>query len=138
MTEFNEQKIAHLSLIQGVIVRMGSNAFSLKALAVTIAAAAIALAGARPSGMEIFPLAGLLPVVLFWWMDAQYVHIEKCYRELYNAVRKDKNVEAFCMDYKPYKKDVEGVVCISVWNWSVTPFFGTVSFVLIVAYYFLK
>lgn len=138
MAKLDDQKIAHLGMIQGVIVRMGSNAFALKALAVTIAAAVIALAGARQSGMEIFPLAGLLPVVLFWMMDAQYLHIEKCFRELYDAVRRGEDVEQFSMNYTPYKKRVDGLLKLIVWNWSITPFYATVSLVLVAAYYFLK
>ena len=138
MAKLTEHQIAHLGLIQGVVVRMGSNAFALKALAVTIASAVIALAGARPSGMEFFPLAGLLPVVLFWGLDAQYLHIEKCFRKLYDAVRTGESVEAFSMDYTPYKSKVEGWLKLSIWNWSITPFFATVALVLVATYYFLK
>jgi hypothetical protein len=43
----SDQQIAHLGMIQGVINRMASNSFALKALAVTIAAAILAIAGAQ-------------------------------------------------------------------------------------------
>lgn len=125
-------------MIQGVIIRVASNAFSLKAMAVTIAAAMIAFAGAGSSGMEIFPLAGLLPVLLFWIMDAQYLRVEKCYRCLYDAVRNNSFDDKFSMDYKPFKKDVEKLFHLIFWNWSVTPLFSAVSLSLFATYYFLN
>ena len=138
MTKLDAQVTAHLGMIQGVIVRMGANTFALKAMAITIAAAVIALAGARPEGMEHYPLIGLLPALLFWAMDARYLHIEKCYRKLYNTIRTGGDVDSFSMDYKPFQNEVDSTIKIIFCNWSVTPFFASISLALIASYCFLK
>ena len=47
MAEQNQQdesiRIAHLTMLQGVITRMGANSFTLKALAATFGSAAVAV-----------------------------------------------------------------------------------------------
>jgi len=95
MPNHDEATIAHLNMLQGVINRMASSSFALKALAVMIAAAVIALASTQQFGRPILPVAGLLPVVVFWLMDAQYLRLEKLYRALYDDVRKGGKVEAY-------------------------------------------
>jgi len=113
MTAPSEAVIRHLEVIQGVINRMSSNAFALKALAGTITAAVVAYTGAVEAPTYKILLAGIVPVAVFWFMDAQYLRQEKLFRELYNGVRKGEIVEAFDMDYTRYSEKVSGVVCIA-------------------------
>ena len=131
MVQHDEVTIAHLSMIQGVINRMASNSFALKALTVTIAAAVIALAGTQQSAPLILPIAGLLPVVLFWLADSQYLQLERLYRALYDDVRKDGQVEAFSMDCGPYKAEVASVLRLAV-SWSLVWFYTAIVLVLVV------
>ena len=42
MTEYNDASIAHMTMIQGVISRLETNALTLKALAMTLATAVLA------------------------------------------------------------------------------------------------
>ena len=67
---YNEATIAHMSMIQGVIARLETNCFTLKALAMTLAVAILAFLGSVPKPNWIYPVAGCFPVVVFWVMDA--------------------------------------------------------------------
>ena len=98
MTGLSEGKIAHLGMVQGIINRMASNSFALKALAVTIAAAIIALTGTQVSSLSTTSYVGIFPVLVFWHMDAKYLRLERLYRRLYDHIRNDKDVEAFSMN----------------------------------------
>ncbi len=81
----DEKKIAHLSMIQAVISRMGANAFAVKTWAVAIIAALFAVAVAQAKQLPFF--GAILPVVVFWLMDAYYLRQERLWRRLYDAVR---------------------------------------------------
>ncbi len=45
MDKHDEMSIAHMSMIQGIVTRLETNSFTLKALAMTIAAAILAFVG---------------------------------------------------------------------------------------------
>lgn len=45
MDKYHEVSIAHISMIEGIITRLETNAFTLKALAMTLATAVLALVG---------------------------------------------------------------------------------------------
>lgn len=79
MPELSESHIAHLGIIQGVINRMASNSFALKALTVTIAAAMIAIMGTQQDIPPSVSYAGLVPVIVFWLMDAKYLRLDRLY-----------------------------------------------------------
>jgi hypothetical protein len=79
-------QIKHLEMIQGVINRMGQNSFAIKGWAVTLLAAAFALAMASTS-----PAPGAVATgaaVAFWWMDAFFLDQERRFRGLYDKVRR--------------------------------------------------
>ena len=58
MFELSDQQVRRLEFIQGVINRMASNSFTLKALAGTITAAVLAYAGATKVAQPVLVLAG--------------------------------------------------------------------------------
>jgi len=126
MTEPSEAVIHHLQFIQGVISRMNSNAFALKALAATITAAVLAYTGAVQDATFELLLAGVVPVVVFWLMDAQYLRQERLFRKLYDGVRKGEIAEPFDMNFKKYEEDVDGVFDIAL-SWSVFWFYLTLG-----------
>lgn len=76
--------VKHLEFIQGVINRHNANSFMLKGWAITIASALYALAGTvnEPS----LVLISLVPIILFWGLDAFYLSNERCFVDLYRAV----------------------------------------------------
>ncbi len=74
----------HLEFIQGVINRHNSNSFTLKGWSITLISALFALSGAISEPNVV--LIGLIPVILFWGLDAFYLSKERCFVDLYNAV----------------------------------------------------
>src|SRR3989344_2221744 len=99
-----ENKRAHLSMIQGVINRMGGNLFFLKGWAMTLI---VGLFAASISFNGNWYLQPILTGVLFflWGFDAYFLSLERCYCDLYDAIRKKKEDEIdFLMDGFDFKK----------------------------------
>lgn len=99
---------AHLSMIQGVIGRMGQNAFNAKTWAITVMAAVFALG---PTLGTTTTSTGMIVValLLFWSMDAYFLRQEHLFRRLYEAaVRGD--VPTFSMDTSPRSDGVGSTV----------------------------
>ena len=131
MVELTENQVRHLEAIQHVITRLAGNCFALKALAGTIAAAVIAYAGATANSSPWVAGAGILPSVVFWLMDAQYLRLERLFRKLYDGVRQGDVDEPFDMNIIPYNSQVESVWRIAI-SWSVVWFYLILVVVLIV------
>ena len=75
-------RIAHLTMLQGVITRMGANSFTLKALAATFGSAAVAVMATVGTPSPYYAVAAIVPMIIFWLMDAQYLRLERAYRKL--------------------------------------------------------
>jgi sensor c-di-GMP phosphodiesterase-like protein len=133
MKQNTQQKIAHLGMIQGVINRLASNASSMKALAGTIAAAAIALYGTMNSTHWVFLASAALPVIIFWLMDTRYLRIERAYRHLYDRVRKGEQHEEFSMEYQPFLTEIPSFIEL-FGSWSVAWFYGVILVTFVVIY----
>ena len=128
--------VAHLSMIQGVVNRLETNSFTLKALAMTLASAVLAFLGSVKNPHVIFAVAGSLPVIVFWLMDAQYLRLGRIFRRLYNGVRQGEVTEPFTMDYKLYAKLEKSVLRIAI-SWSVGWFYGAILVAFLTVSYFL-
>ena len=76
-------RVAHLTLLQGVVTRMGANSFKLKALAATFGSAGIAIMATMQNPSPYYPVAAVIPIVIFWLMDAQYLRLERGYRHMF-------------------------------------------------------
>jgi hypothetical protein len=131
-----QTKLTHLQMIQGVISRMASDVQTLKTLAVSVTGAVVALA--QPSGGATNWLVwiSLLPIFVFWWLSAHSLHVERSYRQLYDLVRQDKEVETLSMDWRKYN---DGVACTIKLAFSITillPYAAT-AIVLILTAVFL-
>ena len=135
MSEFDDKKIAHLGMIQGVVSRLETNCFTLKALAMTITAAVLAFLGTIEHPSCIYPLAAIIPLVIFWLMDAQYLRLGRLFRRLFDGVRKGEIQEPFTMCIEQYIKEEQSVLRIA-FSWSIFWFYGTllVAFVGIILF----
>lgn len=162
MTNDKDDIIKHLEMIQGIINRMAANSFVLKGWSVTAGAALLALA-VQTKNYSFMALV-LIPVVAFWALDAYYLHRERLYRRLFDAVRigleqtpsgsasssgqvlaapvtlskpASASVSPFCMDTTPYRADVN-----SWWRCLGTPVVsgvhGTVALVTALIAYFWR
>ena len=124
MSEFDDKRIAHLGMIQGVVSRLETNCFTLKALAMTLTAAVLAFLGTIEHPSCIYPLAAIIPLIIFWLMDAQYLRLGRLFRRLFDGVRKGEIQEPFTMCVEPYVKDEQSVLRIA-FSWSIFWFYGT-------------
>ena len=86
MIENNYDLIEHLKLIEQQVQRMADNSFKIKNWAITIIGGGLLywLKGdvAKQDRHWLIGLI-LLATCMFWWLDAYYLTLEKCYRELY-------------------------------------------------------
>jgi hypothetical protein len=100
----SEDLAAHLQMIQGVIGRMGQNAFNAKTWAVTVMAAVVALGPQFTSGPKDAGIV-VLALVLFWTMDAYFLRQEHLFRALYAAAVRGE-APMFSMDASPHAASV--------------------------------
>ena len=121
-SESESIKIAHLTLIQGIITRMGSNSFTLKALSASFGSAAIAVMAAVDRPSISYAIAALIPILIFWLMDAQYLRYERAYRDLFDKVRKGEEVDAYDLNAAPFMGNFPAVLRIAA-TWSVSLFY---------------
>jgi len=116
-TEDNGGKAAHLQMIQGVITRMAGNSFALKTLSVTLAAAVTAYSGAVPTALRFATIGGILSIVVFWLLDAQYLRLERLFRYLYDQIRAKETTD-YSMGVSEFLSQVESTPRIA-FSWSV-------------------
>ena len=95
-----DELVKHLEFIQAIIARQASNSFLLKAWSVTLVGALFALAAKDADAR--FAYLPLVPVLVFWVLDAYYLCQENRFRDLYNWVRKGME------DITPQKRDAIG------------------------------
>lgn len=103
-----DNKRAHLAMIQGVIDRMGGNLFFLRGWVITLMAALFAATISFSTNPYLqMTLAGA--VLFFWGIDAYFLSLERCYRDLYDAVRRknedDVDFSMDCRDFRKFAKD---------------------------------
>ena len=107
-------RIAHLTMLQGVITRMGANSFTLKALAATFGSAAVAVMATVETPSPYYAVVAIVPMIIFWLMDAQYLRLERAYRKLYDHIRKGEEVEAYSLEATPFMRDTASVLRLVV------------------------
>ena len=97
--KYSEDVRQHLSFIQGVITRMNSNSFSMKGWMVAIVSALCAVYAANPcsEASYIYFIAAIIADILFCFLDAYYLKMEKEYRKLYDKVLKSPEETDFNM-----------------------------------------
>jgi len=77
----SQEKIKHLEFIQSVITRMNTNSFQVKGLAITLVSAILAFAASTKEYNML--ILAVIELVVFWHLDAYYLHQERLFRELY-------------------------------------------------------
>jgi hypothetical protein len=131
----NEILHKEIDLIQGVINRMAYNSFLLKGWTVSIIVAVLALTADTllTNDITFFALILLLPLIAFWYLDAFFLHKEKCYRELYNWVienRPTTNEHQYSLNYKRFENKVDSTICI-MFSETLRVFYGLIAIILI-------
>lgn len=114
--------IEHLKMVQSIISRMAGNSTQMKTWTVSLVTAIFAFSGLSEEPHWLIGVGGCIPIVALWWMDARYLHLEKCYRALHEAIVGGQDITPFDLDYRPYAKSVDSVWKIA-WSWSVRWFY---------------
>ena len=96
----NDDDRQYIEMLQGNIERMASNSANCKTWMVTIVSALMALQCSMDD-LNWWILSGMLPILLFWYLDVYYLHLERVMRnretDFLNMLR-DK-------DFERYKKE---------------------------------
>lgn len=123
-----------IDLIQGVITRMANNSFLLKGWLITLIAVILALSKDTILIRDITYLGIIIcfPVFVFWYLDAFFLHTERCYRKLYEWViqnRENTDEHLYSLNYKRFEKDVQSVIRI-MFSETLFPFYGLTIIIL--------
>jgi hypothetical protein len=84
---------------------MNGNSFMIKGWSITLISALFALAAKDTN--PCFAIVAYFPCVMFWGLDASFLHQEKLFRALYDNVRTDEAAESFAMDTAPFRDQVD-------------------------------
>jgi hypothetical protein len=138
------EEILHkeIDLIQGVINRMASNSFLLKGWLVSLIVVILALTKDTivATQLSYFSLILLLPVVVFWYLDAFFLHKEKCFRKLYEWVIANRSTSTdhlYNLDYKRFENNEKSILNI-MFSKTLFPFYGLIVIILIVLTFYNK
>lgn len=110
----NDDDRQYIEMLQGNIERMAGNSANCKTWMVTIVSALIALQCSIDDS-NWWILLGILPIVLFWYLDVYYLHLERGMRNLetdFLNMFRDEDFEKYgnkLFNFKPYmikKKDL--------------------------------
>lgn len=125
----NLEEVLHkeIDLVQDIIKRMAGNSFLVKGWLITLFTTAMVFIKDLPTSNNLLfaILAILFAIVSFWYIDAFFLHKEKCYRALYEHIisnRESANRKLYSLDYRPFVKDIPNVLKL-MWNTTIFPFY---------------
>ena len=129
----------YLQMLQGVITRMAGNSASCKTWCVTLVAAIAAL-GVNAEEHRLVLLA-LLPIFIFFLLDAYYLGLERDFRDKYNTfvgrIHQEEASENELFQLKPPKgwwRRV-GITAAAAGSASIMPFYGILGVAVGVTYF---
>ena len=100
-----EMLYKEIDLIQSCITRMAQNSFVVKGWVITLVAACCALSSLNTSECKILFIFGALATILFWYLDAFFLKMERLYRFKYEWVIKYRmQKDEYTFDLNPYNK----------------------------------
>lgn len=124
-----EKTIAHLGFIQAVISRMGNNSFLLKGWSVTLVAAIFALSAKDAD--HRFILLAYFPILIFWILDAFFLHKEKLFRKLYEEVALGhQSIDYFSMNTNVVNDKVKSIANVA-FSKTILLFYGSMILVVL-------
>ncbi len=131
--ELKEFMIEELKLTQDIIKRMALNSFLIKGWTITLVIATLLLKGDKFQALIAF-----IPILVFWYLDAYFLWLERLYRRLYDWIRLNRlttDEHLFDMDYRRFIKDEQPKIRI-MFSITLGLFYGSI-FVLTLLYVIL-
>ena len=126
--------IDYLKLIESQIKRMADNSFKIKSWAITSIGGGLLFWFSNKQLPEIAILVMII-TLLFWWMDAYYLRLEKCYRDLYKKVAEESNqVAIYSLDVNEYKTEINKII-LFFFRLSLLIPYGTLLIFEIIVFY---
>lgn len=126
----------HLDIMQGVITRMAENSRSCKIWCVTLVSAVLILV-AR-TGEPQHALIALAPTILFYFLDAYYLSLERAFRSSYsefvNKLHSDKLILTDLYKVTPKGSIPKGVAWAVFRSISTWPFYLMVAVTIVLAW----
>ena len=124
-----------IDTIQLIIGRMQNNSFLLKAWTVSLIAVLLALTKDTlvATDLSYFNFVLLFPLLLFWYLDAFFLHKERCYRKLYDWVvanRKNSDEHLYSLDYRIFTNEVPCIAALMFRN-TLLLFYGGIAIVVL-------
>ena len=128
--------VEHLKMVQNVVARMAGNSTQMKTWAVSLVTATIVFSGLSDDPHWLIGVGGFVPVIALWTMDAKYLHLERCYIKLHEAIISGATIAPFDLNYRCHASAVDSVWRIAR-SWSVCRFYGSLLAVIIALLAFL-
>jgi hypothetical protein len=120
-----EAWLKHLEFIQSIISRLATNSFLVKGWALTISGALFGFAASHLSWS--IATVGLLPIIIFWCLDAYFLRQERLFRGLYNAVaRQENDIPPFSLNPIAYQGNHSWLKVFR--SKTLSLFYGTLTF----------
>lgn len=110
-----------IDIIQSVISRMASNSFLIKGWTVTLVVGSLVLKN------ENSYVIALIPIVVFWILDAFFLRQERLFRKLYIWVignRLKSEDYLFNMDTSRFNSEVDGIL-LTMFSKTLLLFYGS-------------
>ena len=115
--------IKELEIIQGIINRMAHNSFLIKGWTIALVVVILLL-----KGNKYHTFIAFIPILVFWFLDAYFLRLERLYRRLYNWV-KDNRLKTkdflFDLNYKRFEKEEQSILRI-MFSITLGLFYGSI------------
>ena len=131
----NSQAVqSHLAILQSIIQRMAANSSSSKTWCITLVSAMLVIVADK--GKPQYALLALIPTVLFLFLDAYYLGLERGFRNAYTAFIAKLHRGALHPEDLFVVVPQGGILCLffsALRSFSVWPFYGTLAVMVCVA-----
>jgi len=120
--------VKELEIIQRIINRMAINSFIIKSWTVVMFIVALFL-------KENQAFITFIPILVFWFLDAYFLRIERLYRKVYNWVKDNRlntGYYLFDLNYKRFEKEEQSILRI-MFSITLSLFYGSI-FILTLIY----
>ena len=138
--EKNENKIAHLGFIQGVITRMAGNLFYLRGWVITLIAGILVLLAKLSDGNKLPIIFLSIVLIIFWFYDGYFLALERQYIDLYDKIKEKKESEidfSMVIDKEILDK-MKNSIIFCIFSPTLKYFYGSLFLAILYVIFFIK